>query len=242
MNREYHKWWSPHLGRDMELLVFGSSGTRMLVFPTRQQRFFEYEDRGMVHSLRKKIEAGELQLFCVDGIDEESLYCFGKSPEERLARQLEYERYIIKEVLPFAEEKNGGSLLCAHGSSLGAYQAVAITLRNPKFFQRVLAFSGRYDLTTPTGDFLSLFEGYQGGELEAWMPNLAVPRITSPALLKRLRKIRFTLVVGDEDPFCENTVALAAVLKERKIPCDIHLWCGNAHRFRYWRQMVRVYL
>jgi len=26
MNREYHKWYSSRLGRDMELLVFGHGG------------------------------------------------------------------------------------------------------------------------------------------------------------------------------------------------------------------------
>src|ERR1700761_2771380 len=36
MNREYHKWWSQRLGRDMELLVFGHSGVPAIVFPTSQ--------------------------------------------------------------------------------------------------------------------------------------------------------------------------------------------------------------
>ena len=31
MNRDYRKWWSPALSRDMELLVFGSGGTPVLV-------------------------------------------------------------------------------------------------------------------------------------------------------------------------------------------------------------------
>ena len=44
MNREYHKWWSPNLSRDMELLVFGHSGAKVLVFPTRGGRFYEYRE------------------------------------------------------------------------------------------------------------------------------------------------------------------------------------------------------
>ena len=51
MTREYHKWWSPRLGRDMELLVFGHAGLPTIVFPTSQGRFFEFEDRGMVGAL-----------------------------------------------------------------------------------------------------------------------------------------------------------------------------------------------
>jgi esterase/lipase superfamily enzyme len=34
MNREYYKWYSPCLHRDMELLVFGHAGARALVFST----------------------------------------------------------------------------------------------------------------------------------------------------------------------------------------------------------------
>ena len=48
MNREYHKWHSPSLGRDMELLVFGHSGLPIVVFPTSMGRFFDYENRDMI--------------------------------------------------------------------------------------------------------------------------------------------------------------------------------------------------
>ena len=63
MNREYHKWWSWRLNRDMELLVFGHAGAKVLVFPTRDGRFHEYEDLRMTQVLRPKLEAGQLQLF-----------------------------------------------------------------------------------------------------------------------------------------------------------------------------------
>ena len=33
MNREYHQWHSPALGRTMEVLVFGHAGARVLAFP-----------------------------------------------------------------------------------------------------------------------------------------------------------------------------------------------------------------
>lgn len=74
MNREYHRWYSHRLGRDMELLVFGHAGAKVLVFPTRDGRFYEYENLRLVESLRPKIEAGQLQLFCLDSIDWETFY------------------------------------------------------------------------------------------------------------------------------------------------------------------------
>src|SRR6202012_1392566 len=60
MKREYHKWYSERLGREMELLVFGHDGLPAVVFPTSQGRFFEFEDQGMVGALRDKLEGGQM--------------------------------------------------------------------------------------------------------------------------------------------------------------------------------------
>ena len=80
MQREYHKWWSEQLQKDMELLVFGHAGAKVLVFPTRDGRFYEYENLGIVESLRYKIEQGWLQLYCVDSVYAESFYCWWGAP------------------------------------------------------------------------------------------------------------------------------------------------------------------
>jgi len=72
MLREYHKWFSPRLQRDMELLIFGHSGTPVLVFPTSMGRFFDYENRHMIDAVHGKYENGQLQGFCVDSVDSES--------------------------------------------------------------------------------------------------------------------------------------------------------------------------
>ena len=86
MNREYHKGYSSELHRDMELLVFGHAGTPLLVFPTSQGRFFEYEDRGMIGVLAPKIDAGEVQVFCPDAVDSESWYNKSVHPRVRVLR------------------------------------------------------------------------------------------------------------------------------------------------------------
>lgn len=242
MKREYHKWHSPILLRDMEMLVFGKGGQRLLVFPTRKQRFFEYEDHGMIHSLRHRIDAGEIQVFCVDSIDGDSLYCFDIPPEERLNRHLLYERYIVEEVIPFTETSRHWTALIAHGCSFGAFHAVSMAARHPNLFHGALAFSGRYDLTLQAGDFHSLFHGYFSEELKVVMPSLFIPEIRDKKILRELRKIHFTFVIGEEDPFYENNLDLAEAMAAKKIPHSIKVWCGDVHRFRYWRQMVRIYL
>ena len=242
MKREYHKWLSPALNREMELLVFGHAGPRMLVFPSRKQRFFEYEEHGMVHALRHPLIAGELQLVCVDGVDEESLYCFDKTPEQRIDRHLAYERYIIGEVLPFSAKLNPRTPLTAHGCSFGAYHAMTLALRYPEYFRRVLAFSGRYDLTLSSGDFHTLFHGFYDDRLRAIMPSHFVPDLSRWKRLRQIRRVHFSLVVGEDDPFYDDNVGLAKAFAAQAIPHKLHAWVGNAHRFRYWRQMARVYV
>ncbi len=242
MKREYYKWLSPALGREMELLIFGTGGPRLLVFPSRKGRFYEYEDHGMVHSLQKHLEAGQVQLVCVDGLDEESLYCFEKTPEERIARHLQYERYILEEVLPFSAKLNPRTPLTAHGCSLGAYHAVTIALRHPQHFHRALAFSGRYDLTLHTSHFHSLFHGFYSEALCEIVPSHFVPKLADRRRLKAIRRVRFTFAIGDEDPFYENNVEFSRALTAKKIEHDLYAWCGEVHRFRHWRQMIRIYL
>src|SRR3972149_11008661 len=48
IERQPHRWFSPSLQREMELLVFGRGGARVLVFPTSKGRFFDWGHRGMV--------------------------------------------------------------------------------------------------------------------------------------------------------------------------------------------------
>src|ERR1700677_2770314 len=131
MQREYHRWWSKDLGRDMELLCFGHAGTRVLVFPTSMGRFFEYEDNGMVASVGDRIESGQLQLYCVDSVDGESWYNKSAHPYWRLQRHLQYERYILNDVIPLMWNKNWNPRVMVTGCSFGAYHALNLPIRLP---------------------------------------------------------------------------------------------------------------
>ncbi len=241
MKREYHKWWSPALGRDMELIVFGHAGARVIAFPPRLGRFFEYEDRRVIESLREKIEAGWLQFYCVDSVDAESLYCDWKSPRARIERHLEFERYIIDEVLPFTALENPNPFLTSFGCSLGAFHAMNTVLRHPHRFGKVVAFSGRYDLTGAFPDFHNLFGGYYDDDIYFNNPSHYLPTLVDDALLMQLRHLEITLVVGEEDPFVDNTRELSRVLWDKGIWHALSIWSGRAHRFRDWREMVKIY-
>ncbi|MCW3051700.1 MAG: hypothetical protein JWN14_870 [Chthonomonadales bacterium] len=226
----------------MELLVFGRAGMRVLVYPTRGGRFYDYENWGLIETLQSRIEAGELQLYCVDSVDAESLYCTGIHPAARMRRHLQYENYVLAEVLPFSQHLNPDSPLCAHGCSLGAYHAANIAFKYPHLFQKLLALSGRYDLTLAPGPYRDLFDGYYDQTIYFNNPSHFLPRLNDPLLLEDLRQMDITLVIGAEDAFLENNHQLHMALKAQRVPHRYYVWQEEAHRARYWRQMVALYL
>src|SRR5271169_2363129 len=120
MNREYNKQYSQELGCDMESLVFGHAGQPVLVFPTSMGRFFQYEDSGMIRALAGKLEAGAIQLFCVDSVD--------------------------SEFLPYLKWKNRAPQIAVTGCSFGGYHALNFSLRHPDAVSSCVTMSGSFDV------------------------------------------------------------------------------------------------
>ncbi len=242
MNREYHHWYSPRLGRDMEFLVFGHAGAKVLIFPTRDGRFYEYENLGIVERLRNKIEAGHIQLFCVDSIDHETFYCFWRRPEDRIQRHMFFEDYVLNEIMPFMALKNPHPCVIAHGCSLGGYHAANIAFRHPHLFKKLVAFSGRFDLTLEVECFKNLFDGYYDDHVYFHTPSHFLPNLSCETQLTHLRQMEITLVIGKDDPFLQNNHELSQVLMQKGIRHALYEWEGRAHQGHYWRRMAPLYI
>jgi esterase/lipase superfamily enzyme len=132
VKRVYRSWESRALGRPMELLVFGERGMPVIVFPTSMGAFYQWEDFGMIAHLQGRIDAGYLQLWCIDSIDGESFYDNGKPPEDRARRHIDYERYVLDELVPAIRESNPNEYRCLVGASFGAFHAAVMALRHPE--------------------------------------------------------------------------------------------------------------
>lgn len=226
----------------MELLVFGHAGAKVLIFPTRGGRFYEYEHLRMVDVLKDKIDAGIFQLYCVDSIDAESFYCFWAHPRGRIERHQQYEDYIVNEVMPFMDRKNANRCTISHGCSFGAYHACNLAFRYPWKFQKLLALSGRYDLTQPVEYFADLLDGYYDNAVYYHMPSHYLPNLTDENYLAPLRAMDIHFVIGAEDPFLDNNRRLSDELWRKGIANHLHVWGDRAHRGYYWRKMVPLYL
>jgi esterase/lipase superfamily enzyme len=235
MNREYHCWFSDALHRDMEMLVFGHGGARMLVFPTSLGKFYEWEDRGMMRALSEHLERGWLQLYCVDSVDAESWYAKWAHPSGRVIRHIQYENYILQEVLPFSMAKNPSPYLIAAGASFGAYHAVNFSLRHPDLVNRVLGFNGTYDISSFT-------DGYHDSNIYFNNPVEYLQHERDPQRLAQLRSLDIILTTGRDDPGRANTEYLSRTLWAKHIWHALRIWDGWAHDWPWWHKMVQLYV
>lgn len=235
MNREYHKWTSPALGRDMELMIYGHSGARVLVFPTSKGRFYEWEDRGMMNTLGDQLERGWLQIACVDSVDAESWYARWRHPGERVWRHLQYEQYLLDEVLPLMWHKNQNPFLITTGASFGAYHAVNFALRHPFLVSRTLGMSGIYSVDAWT-------DGYHDDNIYYNSPCDFIPNEHDWARLEALRRMDIILAVGRDDGLRDNSERLSTALWNKGIGNALRLWDGWSHDWPYWHKMVALYI
>lgn len=236
MNREYHQWSSSHLGRTMELLVFGHSGLPLVVFPTSQGRFYEFEDRGLVAAVAHKLDAGQIQLYCLDSVDAESWYNRAVSPRWRIARHVQYEHYVLEEVLPLIRSRNSSPHLTSLGCSFGGYHAVNIALRHPDHFTGFLSMSGTFDLSSFLG-------GYYDQDVYLNLPPHCLPNLSDAWYFDRYRSNNYVLATGWDDPCLVDNQNLDRILSEKGIPHHLFIWDSwNSHDWPTWIRMVNEYL
>jgi len=235
MNREYHRWYSPSLERDMELLIFGHAGARVLVFPTSMGRFYEWEDRGMMGVVQDDLEHGRLQIYCVDSVDAESWYARWKHPGARVWRHIQYEQYLLREVLPLSQQKNHNPFLITVGASFGAYHAVNFALRYPHLVGRTIGMSGIYDISR-------WVNGYHDDNVYFQNPVEYIGNENDSGRLEALRNVDIILAVGNGDSLYGNNTYFSGLLWRQGIGNALRVWDGWSHDWPYWMQMLRLYI
>lgn len=235
MNREYHRWYSHRLGRDMELLLYGHSGEPVLMFPTSRGRFYQNEDFGLVGAIADRIQAGRYLVVCVDGIDEESWLNRHAHPRDRLMRHAAWESYLLHEVVPLLTHRSTGGRLTLAGCSFGGFHTYNIGLRHPHTFRRLISMSGKFD----TDDFL---DGYHDDNVyfhscTQWLPNLS-----DHVQISALQRVEMVLAAGEHD-FCRPAnERLSSVMWKKDIGNHLSIWNGGTHDWPTWRQMIQTYL
>src|SRR5213079_1175879 len=75
MHERYIRWWTPHMSRDFEMLVFGHGrGLPLILFPTSFGRHTQNKDFGLTDACAPFVDAGKITIYCPDSADLDSFY------------------------------------------------------------------------------------------------------------------------------------------------------------------------
>lgn len=235
MYREYVRWWSPSLNREMEFLWFGKFGRPVILFPTSAGRYFENEDFHLAGSLADKVNAGEIQLILVDTVNNESWYNRGVHPAIRAARHAQYDNYLRHELVPYIHNRAQRGDLVVYGASFGAYHASNFAARYPDVVSRAICFSGVFDIR-------SQLDGYWDDNCYFHCPVVYIPNMDGEWAGK-LSRVQWVLATGEYDSIVDKTREFSGLLAMKGIPSYTEIWPGVfGHDWPWWREHLRRFV
>lgn len=240
MNKKNVTHKSAALDREMELVVYGTAGQPIVVFPTQGQPATSLEDVGMVDELSDYLDNGVVQLFCASVVDDESWAAEGDAAE-RAERQEAYYRYVCDELVPLVRElaKTDARPL-ALGCDLGALHAAVVTLRRPDLFQGCVSLSGSYDARRYFGDWMdaTLYENVPC----AFLANMPADHPYVAAYNQR-QLLFCTGQEASEADSLRTTRLIDAELRRLGVEAWCDYWGGDvSHHWFWWKKQIRYFL
>lgn len=240
MKRDIHKWFSPALNKDMEIAIYGSSGTyALLMFPTAAADFLEYERFYLIDSLIPYIENGRIRAFSVNSINNESWLNDNISPEWKSERHKQFNDYIANEVVPFIKSTCGeGVQIITTGASFGALHAANTFFRRPDLFAGTIAMSGSYDLK----DYA---KGYYDDNVYYNSPVDYLSNLSDESVLSQIKNRKHIYITTGQGSY-ENpqaSINLSNVLNTKGIVHQLDLWGHDIpHDWPSWRKMLPYFV
>lgn len=236
---------SAALGHDMEHRRYAADtgvnavAEPLLAFPSMNGRVGDWEGFGMVDSIRHLIDAGRVTLYVTDGIDWQSWTAEEKPPGERVLRHVDFDHYLVEELLPLIRSETGRDTIWATGCSMGAFHSSNLLFRHPELVDGLIAMSGVYQPRRFIGE-------YSDAQVVAASPLDRLRAETDPARLTLLRRARLVFCVGQgayEDDMLVDTRAMEAVLAEKGIPAFVDYWGLDVnHDWPWWQKMLPYHL
>ncbi|MEM7518121.1 MAG: alpha/beta fold hydrolase [Planctomycetota bacterium] len=239
MSKISTSWHSDRLGKDVSVARWGEVGRPVLIFPTAAADAEEIERFHLVSALSEYLEAGRIKVYSVDSVAGQAW--LKESNDARTAAQVQnvFDEFLVEELLPAIRSDCGGELqdIIVTGSSIGAFNALALLCRHPEHVAAAICMSGTYDLTK----FL------KGDKTRDWYessPLDFLEHLPEDEHLEKLRS-RFCLLTHGtgkwEEP--EQSWRAAKELGARGIPNRVDEWGDEwDHDWPTWRNMLPQYL
>ena len=245
MRIQYFNEYSPTMGRNMEIKVWGHAGKPVLFIPCQDGRFYDFENYRMVDVWAPWIEEGRCMVFSIDTADAASWSDKVSPAYDRVRRYEQWINFITREVVPFmrgmANECNGWTGypgILVTGSSLGATHAVNLYLRFPDLFDGLLAMSGIY-----TADYG--FDGYRDEVVYRNSPVDFLPNLPADhPFIQEYNRHKGIIVCGQgawEVP--ETTFRLRDICAKKGIDIWFDIWGYDCkHDWDWWYKQVAYHI
>ncbi|HEY4155252.1 MAG TPA: alpha/beta hydrolase-fold protein [Puia sp.] len=231
MKEEYHKWHSPSLDRDVEMLVFGYAGQPVILFPTSQGAYYQNKDEGMIEAAKWFVENGKVKIYCPDTLDAQTWYNKSVSPEIRAHNYECYDRMLQTELIPWAQHETGFERMALAGCSFGGYHAVNTSFRHPQLVSYCFSMSGAFDIR-------SFVSGFYDDTVYFNNPVDFIVSDNNP----NLWKMGIVLGTSDHDICKVENERLSSILHLKNINHWLDVRPNASHDWPVWREMFPHYL
>jgi esterase/lipase superfamily enzyme len=213
-------------------------GMPILLFPTAGGDAEEIERFLVIDTVAHLLEAGRIKVYSCDSIAGRTMLVNEGTPQYRMRVLNQFQEYVRREVVPAirADCQSEDIGIAVAGSSIGAFNALAMICRYPDVFTRALCMSGTYDLTR-------FLKGDMTGDFYYASPVHHLPDLGG-AHLEQLRS-RFILLASGEGKAEDigESWRVADILGRKGVPNRVDSWGPQwDHDWPLWRNMLYRYL
>jgi esterase/lipase superfamily enzyme len=231
MHEQYHRWYSPSLSKDIEVLAFGNRGYPIVLFPTSMGRYHENKDFKLIESVAWFLDEGLVKIYCPDSIDSLSWYNKSAHPGARVRNHNWYDLMLLNELVPLAQRETGVNRIAVSGCSFGGYHAMNFAFRHPEVVKYVFTMGASFDIKPQV-------DGYYDDNVYFNNPPDFIPGAQNPFF----NDMMVVLGTGTHDMCWDANEKMAAILRDKGINHWLDVRPEADHDWPVWRQMFTHYL
>lgn len=231
MKEIHQRWYSPTLGREIDMLTFGHWGYPLLLFPTSMGKYHENKDFQLIDSIKDYINQGRVKVYCIDGIDQDSWYAKHLSPDVRAHNHSIYDKFLSEELVETIKKECNVERIGVGGCSFGGYHALNFAFKHPDKVAYMFSMSGAFDIR-------SFMNGHSDDNVYF---NNPIDFIQNEESWK-FNHIKIALGTSEWDICLDDNLKMSQLLSQKGINhwLDIRGW--QTHDWPLWRKMLPDYV
>ncbi|WP_122262782.1 esterase family protein [Ornithinimicrobium cerasi] len=233
--KSVERWYSDRMGQDITLARWGHDGVPVLALPTAGGDAEEVERHKLVDVLGDLIDAGHVRLYSCDSVAGKAMMQEHGDVAYRCWLLNQFHQAVAAEVVPAMQADSGHRLVTVTGSSIGAFNSVALLCRFPHLFRLAIAMSGTYEIERFVGGYTE--------DLFYATPQRFLPGMDGAGL--ELHRQRYVLLASGTGAWedIDESWRMADVLGARGIPNRVDNWGPDyEHEWPTWWAMLPQYL